>query len=67
VFAESSVRADVERAIAREAHARVSPPLWADSLGPAGSAGATYLGSIAANTRTIAGALGGDPGRCAMR
>ncbi len=64
VFAESSVRSDVEKAIADEAGARVSPPLWADSLGPAGSSGATYLGSMAANTRTIVGALGGDAGRC---
>jgi ABC-type Zn uptake system ZnuABC Zn-binding protein ZnuA len=64
VFAESSVRADVEQAIAREAGARVSPPLWADSLGPRGSSGATYLSSMAANTRTIVGALGGEPGRC---
>ena len=36
VFAESSVRSDVEGAIAREAGARVAPPLWADSLGPEG-------------------------------
>ena len=64
VFAESSVRSDVERAIAREAGARVSPELWADSLGPKGSAGATYVSSMEANTRTIAEALGGDPGRC---
>ena len=64
MFAESSVRADVERAIAREAGARVSPPLWADSLGPRSSAGATYVGSIEANTHTIAEALGGDLGRC---
>jgi ABC-type Zn uptake system ZnuABC Zn-binding protein ZnuA len=59
VFAESSVRADVEQAIADEAGARVSPPLWADSLGPKGSDGATYLSSMAANTRTIVRALGG--------
>jgi len=64
VFPESSVRADVERAIAEEAGARPAPPLWADSLGPAGSAGATYAGSIAANTHTIASALGGDLRRC---
>ena len=64
IFAESSVRADVERAIAREAGARVSEPLWADTLGPKGSSGATYAGSIEANTRTIAEALGGDTGRC---
>ena len=59
VFAESSVNADVERAIAREAGAKVSPPLWADSLGPEGSAGASYIGSMEANTRTITRALGG--------
>ena len=64
VFAESSVRADVEDAIAREAHAHVGPALWADSLGPRGSSGASYVGSMAANTRAIVGALGGDPGRC---
>jgi ABC-type Zn uptake system ZnuABC Zn-binding protein ZnuA len=64
VFAESSVRSDVERAIAREAGARVAPPLWADSLGPKGSSGATYIGSMEANTHTIAAALGGDLERC---
>ena len=64
IFAESSVRSDVERAIAREAGARVAPALWADSLGPKGSAGATYIGSMEANTHTIAAALGGDLGRC---
>jgi len=64
VFAESSVRPDVERAIADEAGARLAPPLWADSLGPAGSSGATYVRSIEANTHTIAEALGGDAARC---
>jgi ABC-type Zn uptake system ZnuABC Zn-binding protein ZnuA len=64
LFAESSVRADVEQAIADEAGAKVSPPLYADSLGPEGSKGATYLSSMEANTRTIVGALGGDAGRC---
>ena len=64
IFAESSVRADVEQAIADEAGAQVAPPLWADSLGPEGSNGATYLSSMEANTRTIVGALGGDAGRC---
>jgi zinc/manganese transport system substrate-binding protein len=64
VFAESSVRSDVERAIAREAGARVAPALWADSLGPKGSSGATYIASMEANTHTIAAALGGDLGSC---
>ena len=65
MFAESSVNADVEEAIAREAGAKVWPPLWADSDGPPGSSGATYVGSMLANTRTIVAALGGDAGRCA--
>jgi ABC-type Zn uptake system ZnuABC Zn-binding protein ZnuA len=64
VFAESSVRSDVERAIAREAGARVAPALWADSLGPKGSSGATYIASMEANTHTIAAALGGDLAKC---
>lgn len=64
VFAESSVRSDVEDAIAREAGARVAPALWADSLGPKGSSGATYVTSMEANTHTIAAALGGDLERC---
>jgi ABC-type Zn uptake system ZnuABC Zn-binding protein ZnuA len=64
VFAESSVNADVEEAIAREAGATVSPPLWADTLGPEGSSGATYVGAMQANTRTIVSSLGGDASRC---
>jgi zinc/manganese transport system substrate-binding protein len=64
VFAESSVRSDVERAIAREAGARVAPALWADSLGPKGSSGTTYIASMEANTHTIAEALGGDLAKC---
>jgi hypothetical protein len=42
----------------------VAPALWADSLGPKGSSGATYAGSLRANTHAIAAALGGDLGRC---
>jgi zinc/manganese transport system substrate-binding protein len=64
VFAESSVRSDVEAAIAHEAGARVAPALWADSLGPKGSSGATYISSMEANTHTIAAALGGDLASC---
>ena len=51
IFAESSVNPKVERAIARETGATVGRPLWADTLGPAGSDGETYVDSIAANTR----------------
>jgi zinc/manganese transport system substrate-binding protein/manganese/iron transport system substrate-binding protein len=65
IFAESAVHPKVEEAIAAEAGARVGAPLWADTLGPPGSGGATYLQSIAANTRAIAGALGAPACRVA--
>ena len=60
IFAESSVNAKVEQAIARETGAKVGRPLWADTLGPAGSDGATYIDSIAANTRAITEGLTGE-------
>jgi ABC-type Zn uptake system ZnuABC Zn-binding protein ZnuA len=66
VFAESSVNAKVERAIARETGARIGRPLWADTLGPAGSDGASYVESIASNTRAIADALSGGALRCRL-
>jgi ABC-type Zn uptake system ZnuABC Zn-binding protein ZnuA len=53
VFAESSVNSKVEQAIADEAGARIGAPLWADALGAEGSDGATYLQSIASNTRAM--------------
>jgi len=66
VFAESSVNAKVEQAIARETGARIGARLWADTLGPPGSSGATYLGSIAANTRAIADGLSGGAVHCRL-
>ena len=44
VFPESSVNPDIERAIAREAGASIGDPLYADSLGPEGSAGGDLHG-----------------------
>jgi zinc/manganese transport system substrate-binding protein/manganese/iron transport system substrate-binding protein len=60
IFAESSVNAKVEEAIARETGARLGPALYADTLGPEGSKGATYVGSMAANSRALA--EGFEPG-----
>ncbi len=54
IFAESSVNPKVEEAIARQTGARLGAALWADSLGPPRSSGATYIGSIEANTRALA-------------
>jgi ABC-type Zn uptake system ZnuABC Zn-binding protein ZnuA len=65
VFAESSVTSKVEQALADEAGAQVGRPLWADTLGPEGSGGATYLDSIAANTEAMVDGVTGGAVRCA--
>jgi zinc/manganese transport system substrate-binding protein len=64
IFAESSVDAKVEQAIARETGATVGRPLWADTLGPPGSDGANYAGSIAANTRALVEGFSGGEVAC---
>lgn len=65
IFPESSAGAKLSRAIARDAGARVGPALYADTLGPAGSAGETYIGSLRFNTRSLAAGFGGG-GRCQL-
>jgi zinc/manganese transport system substrate-binding protein len=66
IFAESSVNAKVEDAIAQETGARVGRALWADALGPEGSDGATYAGSIRANTMAIVQGLSGGERSCTL-
>lgn len=61
VFSETSLPPRTAETIANEAHVRVvegSNALYGDTLGPAGSDGATYLGMIEHNTRTIVANLG---------
>jgi ABC-type Zn uptake system ZnuABC Zn-binding protein ZnuA len=65
VFSEASIPAKTAEVIAQEAHVKVvggENALYGDSLGPAGSDGATYLTMMEHNTRTIVSALGGDNG-----
>jgi zinc/manganese transport system substrate-binding protein len=64
IFAESSVNAKVEEAIARETGARVGKALWADTLGPPGSEGGDYEASIAANTRALVDGFTGGEQAC---
>jgi len=59
IFPESALNPKLERAVSREANARVGGALWADSLGPPGSGGATYLQAMASNTETIVEGLSG--------
>jgi ABC-type Zn uptake system ZnuABC Zn-binding protein ZnuA len=66
IFPESALNPKLEEAIARDAGARVGGALWADTLGPKGSSGATYLGALAANTRTIVSALSRGRVSCAQ-
>ena len=61
MFAESSVNPKVEQAIAAETGAESSAGRCGRTRsGPAGSSGATYLGSIRANTLAIVEGLGGE-------
>jgi zinc/manganese transport system substrate-binding protein len=64
IYPESSINPKLEQAIARESGATTGAPLWADSLGPAGSSGATYIDSIAANTVAIVDGLSGGGEHC---
>ncbi len=61
VFSESSLPPRTAQTIAGEAHVKVVEgpnALYGDTLGPAGSDGATYLQMIKHNTRTIVANLG---------
>jgi zinc/manganese transport system substrate-binding protein len=66
IFPESSVDADVERAIAREAGATVGDSLYADSLGPEGSAGETYAGALAADAAALVRGMSGGRVDCRL-
>jgi ABC-type Zn uptake system ZnuABC Zn-binding protein ZnuA len=59
IFPESSASPRLARSVARDAGATVGPALYADTLGAAGSPGATYIGSLRFNTRALAAGFGG--------
>ncbi len=66
IFPESSVNPKLAGAVAREAGAAVGPPLYADTLGPAGSPGETYAGAMRFNARAIAAGLDPSAPRCQL-
>jgi len=66
IFAESSVNPKLEQVVADQAGAEIGKALWADTLGPEGSDGDTYLKSIAANTRAIVDGLSGGAVSCTL-
>jgi zinc/manganese transport system substrate-binding protein len=63
VFPESSVNPRLARAIARQTGASADYQLYGDTLGPAGSDGATYVQSEAHNADAmVRGFTGGERG-----
>jgi zinc/manganese transport system substrate-binding protein len=63
IFPESSLSPKVAEAIARQSGASAEHTLYGDTLGPAGSDGATYLGMEAANADALVrGFTGGRHG-----
>ena len=66
IFAESSVNPKVEEAIARETGTKIGKELWADSLGPEGSDGASYISSVESNTRALVDGFSGGTVDCRL-
>lgn len=57
IFVETSVNPKLIREIASEANVEIGGELYSDSMGPAGSAGETYLGMMRENVLTIVESL----------
>ncbi len=66
IFPEAGISPELEEVIAEEAGATVGDELWADALGSEGTAGATYLGSLAANTETLVDGFTGGEQACSI-
>lgn len=64
IFPEASLAKKLEQAISREAGAKVGGELWADTLGPEGSSGATYIDAIESNAATLAEGMSGGSVTC---
>jgi ABC-type Zn uptake system ZnuABC Zn-binding protein ZnuA len=64
IFPESALNPKLERAVAREAGVEVGGSLWADSLGPEGSGGETYLSALASDAAALVEGLSGGEVRC---
>jgi zinc/manganese transport system substrate-binding protein len=64
IFPESSINPKLARALARQTGARADLELYGDTLGPAGSPGATYLGMERANADAMLEGFTGRARRC---
>lgn len=66
IFPEASLSPKVAEAIADQTGATAEYTLYGDSLGPAGSDGATYLGMEAANANSMARGFSGGRRGCTL-
>jgi ABC-type Zn uptake system ZnuABC Zn-binding protein ZnuA len=66
VFPESSINPALARTLARETGAKAGYVLYGDTLGPAGSAGDTYLKMEAANADALVRGFTGDAQGCTI-
>jgi ABC-type Zn uptake system ZnuABC Zn-binding protein ZnuA len=64
IFPESSLNPKLEKAIAADAGAKVGPALWADTLGPKDSTGATYLAALRFDAQAMAEGFSDGAVRC---
>jgi ABC-type Zn uptake system ZnuABC Zn-binding protein ZnuA len=64
IFPEAALSKKLEGAISRESGAEVGGQLWADTLGPSGSSGATYVEAIEANATALADGMSGGAVDC---
>ena len=64
IFPESSLNPRLARTLARRTGATVGGTLYADTLGPKGSKGATYLGSMRANADALLRGFSGGSVTC---
>ncbi len=64
VFPESSLNPRLAEAVARETGARSDLVLYGDTLGPASSPGATYIGMEGANAERMADGFSGGTVKC---
>jgi len=67
IFPESAIDPELEEAVSRESGAVVGKALYADSLGPEGSDGETYVEAIASDTAKIVEGLSGGEESCRPR
>lgn len=59
VFPDATATRELAEAVVADLDATVGAALYGDSIGPAGSPGATWQGATAANARAVTAALGG--------